>query len=62
MCTAIRQWAMPLGPYAPTYIPADIYARYNRMKGKDVLFVCATDEHGTPIAVQAEKKEHHHFR
>ncbi len=45
-----------LGHMRSTYIPADIYARYNRMKGKDVLFVCATDEHGTPIAVQAEKE------
>jgi len=39
-----------------TYIPADIYARYNRMKGNDVLFVCASDEHGTPIAVRAEQE------
>jgi len=45
-----------LGHLRSTYIPADIYARYNRMKGKNVLFVCATDEHGTPIAVQAEKE------
>jgi len=45
-----------LGHLRSTYIPADIYARYNRMKGKDVLLVCATDEHGTPIAVQAEKE------
>ncbi len=45
-----------LGHLRSTYIPADIYARYNRMNGKDVLFVCATDEHGTPIAVKAEKE------
>lgn len=45
-----------LGHLRSTYIPADVYARYNRMKGRDVLFVCATDEHGTPIAVQAEKE------
>lgn len=45
-----------LGHLRSTYIPADIYARYNRMKGNDVLFVCATDEHGTPIAVKAEKE------
>ncbi|WP_281774581.1 methionine--tRNA ligase, partial [Methanobacterium formicicum] len=45
-----------LGHLRSTYIPADIYARYHRMKGTDVLFVCATDEHGTPIAVQAEKE------
>lgn len=45
-----------LGHLRSTYIPADIYARYNRMKGNEVLFVCATDEHGTPIAVKAEKE------
>ncbi|PKL68860.1 MAG: methionine--tRNA ligase [Methanobacteriales archaeon HGW-Methanobacteriales-1] len=45
-----------LGHLRSTYIPADIYARFNRMKGHDVLFVCATDEHGTPIAVKAEKE------
>lgn len=43
-----------LGHLRSTYIPADIYARYNRMKMTDVLFVGATDEHGTPIAVRAE--------
>lgn len=45
-----------LGHLRSTYIPADIYARYNRMKGNDVLMVCATDEHGTPIAVRAEQE------
>ena len=43
-----------LGHLRSTYIPADIYARYNRMNDVEVLFVCATDEHGTPIAVRAE--------
>ncbi|MDZ4170641.1 MAG: methionine--tRNA ligase [Methanobacteriaceae archaeon] len=45
-----------LGHMRSTYIPADIYARFNRMKGNEVLFVCASDEHGTPIAVKAEKE------
>ena len=45
-----------LGHLRSTYIPADIYARYNRMVGNDVLLVCATDEHGTPIAVKADKE------
>jgi methionyl-tRNA synthetase len=45
-----------LGHLRSTYIPADVYARYNRMKGRDVLYVCATDEHGTPIAVRAEQE------
>ena len=43
-----------LGHLRSTYIPADIYARYNRMVGNEVLMVCATDEHGTPIAVKAD--------
>ncbi|MGC9516286.1 MAG: methionine--tRNA ligase [Methanomicrobiales archaeon] len=45
-----------LGHLRSTYIPADIYARYKRMNNIDVLFVCATDEHGTPIAVRAEEE------
>ena len=45
-----------LGHIRSTYLPADIYARYNRMIGNNVLMVCATDEHGTPIAVKADKE------
>ena len=45
-----------LGHLRSTYLPADIYARYNRMINNDVLLVCATDEHGTPIAVNADKE------
>nr|WP_302439034.1 methionine--tRNA ligase [Methanobrevibacter smithii] len=45
-----------LGHIRSTYLPADIYARYNRMIDNDVLLVCATDEHGTPIAVKADKE------
>ena len=45
-----------LGHIRSTYLPADIYARYNRMMGNEVLMVCATDEHGTPIAVKADKE------
>ena len=45
-----------LGHAIGAYIPADIYARYRRMKGDKILFICGTDEHGTPIAVQAEKE------
>ncbi len=44
-----------LGHLRSTYLPADIYTRFLRMNGEDVLFVCATDEHGTPIVVNAEK-------
>jgi methionyl-tRNA synthetase len=45
-----------LGHLRSTYIPADIYARFNRMNNVDTLMVCATDEHGTPIAVRAEQE------
>jgi methionyl-tRNA synthetase len=38
------------------YLPADVYVRYHRLKGNDVLFICGTDEHGTPIAVTAEQE------
>lgn len=38
------------------YIPADVYVRYHRLKGNDVLFICGSDEHGTPITVTAEKE------
>ena len=45
-----------LGHMVGCLLPSDIYARYNRMVGNDVLMVCATDEHGTPIAVKADKE------
>ncbi|RLI87302.1 MAG: methionine--tRNA ligase [Candidatus Altiarchaeales archaeon] len=38
------------------YIPADVYTRYHRLKGDEILFICGTDEHGTPIAVTAEQE------
>ncbi|HJX22993.1 MAG TPA: methionine--tRNA ligase, partial [Candidatus Bathyarchaeia archaeon] len=37
-------------------IPADIFARFKRLQGYDAAYICATDEHGTPIAVEAEKE------
>jgi len=45
-----------LGHLRSTYIPADIYARFNRMNGVDTVMVCSSDEHGTPIAVRAEQE------
>ncbi|UCH03215.1 MAG: methionine--tRNA ligase [Candidatus Bathyarchaeota archaeon] len=45
-----------LGHLRSTYIPADIYTRYLRLKGKKALYICATDEHGTPIVISAEKE------
>ena len=42
------------GNLAGSYLPADIYARYQRLKGNRVLMVSGTDSHGTPITVRAE--------
>ena len=44
-----------LGHVASTYIPGDVFARFKRLRGSKVLYVCATDEHGTPIEVNASK-------
>lgn len=45
-----------IGHLAGVYIPADIYARYLRMQGEDVAFVCGSDEHGVPITIKAKKE------
>ena len=45
-----------IGHVAGFGVPSDVYARYERMKGNDVLMVSGTDEHGTPILVEAEKE------
>ena len=45
-----------LGHVAGVYIPADIYARYMRLKGNDVVFIGGTDEHGVPISIKAKKE------
>ena len=45
-----------IGHLAGVYVPADIYARYLRGKGKDVAFVCGSDEHGVPITITAKKE------
>jgi len=45
-----------IGHLAGVYIPADIYARYLRLKGEDVLYVCGSDEHGVPITLKARKE------
>lgn len=44
-----------LGHLAGVYIPADIYVRYLRSTGKDVVFVCGSDEHGAAITIRAKK-------
>jgi methionyl-tRNA synthetase len=45
-----------IGHLAGVYVPADIYARFQRMQGKDVAFVCGSDEHGVPITIKAKKE------
>lgn len=45
-----------IGHLAGVYIPADIYVRYLRAKGKDVLYICGSDEHGVPITIRAKKE------
>ncbi|CUS81141.1 methionyl-tRNA synthetase [Candidatus Kryptonium thompsonii] len=45
-----------LGHLAGAYLPADIYVRYQRLKGRDVLYICGSDEHGVPITITAEKE------
>ena len=45
-----------IGHLAGVYVPADIYVRYLRMKGEDVLFICGSDEHGVPITIKAKKQ------
>ena len=42
-----------IGHLAGVYVPADIYVRYKRMRGEDVLFICGSDEHGVPITIKA---------
>lgn len=45
-----------IGHLAGVYVPADIYARYLRSKGNDVLFIGGSDEHGVPITIKARKE------
>ena len=45
-----------IGHLAGCYLPADIYVRYLRMRGRDVAFICGSDEHGMAITVKARKE------
>ncbi len=45
-----------IGQVAGAYLPADIFARYHRMKGSDVLMVSGSDAHGTPVTLTAEQR------
>jgi methionyl-tRNA synthetase len=45
-----------IGHLAGAYIPADVYVRYKRLKGADLLFICGSDEHGVPITIRADRE------
>lgn len=45
-----------LGHLAGAYLPADLYTRFRRLKGDDILHICGSDEHGVPITIAAEKE------
>ena len=45
-----------LGNLIGSMLPSDLYARYLRARGEEVLFICATDEHGTPAELAAREK------
>lgn len=44
------------GHLAGAYLPADIYVKYHRLNGSDVLYICGSDEHGVPITIAAQKE------
>lgn len=46
-----------IGHLAGVYVPADIFVRYLRLKGEDVLFICGSDEHGVPITIKARQEK-----
>jgi methionyl-tRNA synthetase len=48
--------SLHLGQIAGAYLPADIFARYHRLAGNDVLMVSGSDQHGTPITIKAEQE------
>ncbi len=45
-----------IGHLAGVYVPADIYARFQRIKGNEVAYICGSDEHGVPITIKAKKE------
>jgi methionyl-tRNA synthetase len=46
-----------LGHLSGAYLPADIYVRYKRLNGDDVIYICGSDEHGVPITISADKEK-----
>lgn len=45
-----------IGHLAGVYVPSDIFVRYLRLRGRDVVFICGSDEHGVPITIRAKKE------
>ena len=45
-----------IGHLAGVYVPADIYVRYLRLRNKDVIYICGSDEHGVPVTIRAKKE------
>ena len=45
-----------IGHLAGAYLPSDIYVRFLRMRGEDVIYICGSDEHGVPITLRARKE------
>jgi len=59
MVTAALPYAnggVHIGHLAGVYVPADIYVRYLRLRKRDVLFICGSDEHGVPVTIRARKE------
>ncbi|HEY6171900.1 MAG TPA: methionine--tRNA ligase [Candidatus Kapabacteria bacterium] len=46
-----------IGHLAGVYVPSDMYVRYKRLRGEEVLFICGSDEHGVPITISADKEK-----
>ena len=46
-----------IGHLSGVYIPADIYARFLRITGNEVIYICGSDEHGVPITIKAKKEK-----
>src|SRR6056300_989672 len=45
-----------IGHLAGVYVPSDIFVRYLRLRGRDVVFICGSDQHGVPITIRAKKE------
>ncbi len=45
-----------LGHLSGAYLPADLYVRYQRLRGREIVFMCGSDEHGVPITITADKQ------